>query len=137
MTELPKLHLTVGLPRSGKSTWAQSTVWPIVCPDSIRLALHGQHYVQSAEPVVWAIAKVMVASLFEAGHKDVILDATNNTRKRRQEWDSKDWENVYHVFDADAATCKQRAHNDHRADLCAVIERMDAQHEPLQLGEFK
>jgi len=35
------LILTVGLPRSGKSTWAAKKGFPIVSPDAIRLAMHG------------------------------------------------------------------------------------------------
>ncbi len=31
-----RLILTVGLPRSGKTTWALEQGWPIVNPDSIR-----------------------------------------------------------------------------------------------------
>jgi predicted kinase len=72
------LIMTVGLPRSGKSTWAIAQGHPVVCPDAIRLALHGQPFIATAEPVVWATAKLMVASLFEAGHGVVILDATNS-----------------------------------------------------------
>ena len=78
----------VGLPRSGKSTWAKKAGHPIVSPDAIRLALHGQRFISEAEPFVWAIAKAMVRALFLAGHSAVILDATNNTRKRRDEWKS-------------------------------------------------
>jgi len=89
------LILTVGLPCSGKSTWAlqqtrryASPIYgsPIVCPDQIRLALHGQRFVAMAEPFVWAIARTMVISLFGAGHQKVILDACNTTRKRRDDW---------------------------------------------------
>lgn len=53
----PTLVLMVGLPRSGKSTIARSGRVPIVSPDAIRLALHGQPFIASAEPTVWATAK--------------------------------------------------------------------------------
>ena len=35
------LIVMVGLPRSGKTTWARKQGYPIVNPDSIRLAFHG------------------------------------------------------------------------------------------------
>ncbi len=35
----------VGLPYSGKSTAARELGFPIVCPDAIRLALHGQRFI--------------------------------------------------------------------------------------------
>lgn len=45
---MKKLILTIGLPRSGKSTWAKQQGCPVVNPDSIRLALHGKAYIQEA-----------------------------------------------------------------------------------------
>ena len=89
------LHLLVGLPRSGKSTYAKTTGHPIVNPDSIRFALHGHAFVKQAESFVWAIAHKMVEALFLAGHSDVVLDATNTTAKRRKEWLSDDWSCKY------------------------------------------
>ena len=80
---VPTLTLTVGLPQSGKSTWAMQQGVPVVNPDSIRLAIHGQPFIGDAEPFVWATARTMVNAMFIAGHQHVILDATNTTRKRR------------------------------------------------------
>jgi hypothetical protein len=80
--------LTVGLPRSGKSTWARSTGYPIVCPDSISVALHGRRlrFVAYAEAFAWAIAETMVAALLGAGHEKVIVDACHATESRRKQW---------------------------------------------------
>jgi predicted kinase len=121
----------VGLPRSGKSTWAKTTGHPIVSPDAIRLAVHGQRFIAEAEPFVWAIAKAMVRSLFLAGHHTVILDATNNTRKRRLEWISKDWETVFKVVDTPDFVCIERARAEGDEYIVDVIKRMSAEHEPL------
>lgn len=122
------LVVTVGLPRSGKSTWARSTGHPTVCPDSIRLALHGLSYAQEAEPFVWAIAHMMVKALFISGHETVILDATSISRKRRLEWmpDPKIWnKTVYETFlDVSKEECIRRAHEDGRPELVPIIERM-------------
>ncbi|KKK82651.1 hypothetical protein LCGC14_2801230, partial [marine sediment metagenome] len=49
---MKKLILTVGLPRSGKSTWARKQGHPIVNPDSIRLALYGEPFIEEAEPMI-------------------------------------------------------------------------------------
>ena len=127
---MKELVLTVGLPRSGKSTWAKDQGVPVVCPDSIRLAIHGCTFIASAEPLVWATAHVMVSSLFLAGHDKVILDACNNTQKRREEWRSKgcyDWDRSFKVFDEGARECISRAKLSGREDLIETIERMDAQ----------
>ncbi len=121
------LILTVGLPRSGKSTWSQKMGHPIVSPDAIRLALHGQRFVATAEPIVWATAKLMVASLFEAGHSAVIVDACHNTIKRRNEWLDSRWEIKLVSFPADAAPCIARARMTGREDLIPVIERMNVE----------
>ena len=124
---MSKLILTVGLPRSGKSTWARTTGHPVVNPDSIRTAMHGQPYFEHAEPLVWAFAKMMVRALFLAGHDTVILVATNTTKKRRDEWIDKSWTTVTQVFETSPAECIRRAQEGGREDLVAVINRMEAQ----------
>lgn len=121
----------VGLPRSGKSTWARSRPFPIVSPDAIRLAIHGQRFVAEAEAFVWATAKAMVRALFLAGHDTVILDACNNTRARRDEWRSKDWDVAFNVIPADAAECIERAEREGDLYIIPVITRMADEHEPL------
>lgn len=125
------LICTVGLPRSGKTTWARSQAWPIVNPDSIRLAIHGQRFVSEAEPFVWATAKAMVRALFLAGHKIVILDACNNSQKRRDEWDSGEWATFFKVIDTPKETCLERARAEGDTEIAEVIERMADKFEPL------
>jgi predicted kinase len=127
------LILTVGLPRAGKSTWARSQCHPIVNPDSIRLAIHGQRFVASAEGFVWATARAMVRALFLAGHDTVILDATNLTRKRREEWKSLDWGLFFHEVPTSQEECVVRAAGD--AEMAEVICRMAGQREPLGADE--
>ena len=112
------LHCMVGLPRSGKSTKARKMGFPIVNPDSIRLSLHGQRFVQEAEPYVWAIARTMVNALFLAGHADVILDATNTTEDGRKKWISKEWDTKFVLIKTSANVCLERA----RAELDEIIQ---------------
>lgn len=128
---------TVGLPRSGKTTWALSQAWPIVCPDAIRYAVHGQRFISLAEPFVWAIAKAMVRALFLAGHQTVILDATNTTRKRREEWVSPDWGTFWKLVDTPADVCRQRAEAENDSEILPVIDRMAGQWEPLGEDELR
>lgn len=125
------LIATVGLPRSGKTTWARSQAYPIVNPDSIRLAIHGQRFIGSAEPFVWATAKAMVHALFLAGHKTVILDATGITRERRSEWRSSRWGLFFKHTDTPAEVCRSRAEAEGDTEILPVIDRMAAQFEPL------
>lgn len=132
---MKKLLMLVGLPRSGKTTWAAAERFPTVSPDAIRLALHGHHYIHKTEPHVWAIAHTMVHALFLAGHDTVVLDVCNNTRKRRDEWKSSSWQRVFHVMETTAAVCTWRAIDDGRQDLIPSIERMVEQHEPVTQEE--
>jgi len=118
------LLMTVGLPRSGKSTWARTQGYPIVCPDSIRMALYGQAFVKTAESIVWANAKLMVASLFEAGHDVVILDATNTIARYRDEWLDDRWQVRYVLFSTSRDECIRRAKANNQEYLLPVIERM-------------
>ncbi len=129
--ELPVLICTVGLPRSGKTSWAQEQGSPIVNPDSIRLAIHGQRFISDAEPYVWAVAKTMVRALFLAGHSKVILDATNITQKRRDEWLDDRWSTQYHIIDTPVLECIARATGEGDMSIIPVIERMAASYEPL------
>lgn len=129
------LIATVGLPRSGKTFWACRQNMPIVCPDSIRLALHRQRYVQDAEPFVWAIARTMVKALFYSGHPLVILDATSITRSRRGEWRSDSWKLRFKVIDTPAEVCIARAQQENDQYIIPIIERMAEEFESLAEDE--
>ena len=128
------LVLTVGLPRSGKSTWAKSRGYPIVCPDAIRLAMHGSAFNVETERMVWTIAHYMVKALFFAGHHIVILDATNTTKVRRAEWKSVRWRRRYMLFKVPKEECLKRAED--RPDLLPIIEKMAAQFEEIAQEEW-
>ncbi len=133
---MQELICTVGLPRSGKSTWAREQGIPIVNPDSIRLAVHGQRFFAPAEPLVWVMAEIMIEALFKAGHGKVILDATNISRRRRNHWLKFDNTNrrlhegesprkvTFKVFNASAGECIRRAELAGDYEMIPVIKRM-------------
>lgn len=129
------LIATVGLPRSGKSTWARTQAYPIVCPDEIRTALHGHRFIAESEPFVWAICRVMIRSLFGAGHHFIILDACNSTRKRRDEWRTPEWSLCFKLFETDEQTCFDRAQKDGDSEICPIIASMAAKFETLDPDE--
>ena len=119
------LILTVGLPRSGKSTWAKKQGHPIVNRDAIRLATTGRAFVPEAEALITVIEDYMVKSLFLAGHKTVIVDATHTTAKRRERWENSDlWKVEHKIFVTDVHTCLLRAVYGGRKDLVPIIENM-------------
>lgn len=123
----PELIMTVGLPYSGKSNFAKQSGFPIVCPDAIRLAIYGHRYNEKLESLVWVFAKLMVRSLFWSGHDRVVLDATNTTAKRRDEWKDSDWHRKYVICDIHKEACVTRATQAKDEDIIPVIDRMAAQ----------
>ena len=126
--------LTVRLPRSGKSTWAKKQGFPIVNPDSIRLALHGKRFIPESEDFVWAITYVMIRSLILAGHQRVIVDATHTTEKRRKPYFNKFLDCVIKtkVFDTSKKECIERAKKINDEEIIPVIERMANQFEECE-----
>ena len=129
------LILMVGLPRSGKTTIAQKMGFPVVNPDSVRLALHGDNFIVETERMVWTIVHYMVESLFLAGHNTVVLDATNTTKKRRAEWFSDRWNTTFVLLDTPKEECLRRAMDGGRMDLVPVIEQMSAEYEAPDIEE--
>jgi len=132
------LILTVGLPRSGKSSWASKKVkdFVVVNPDAIRLAIYGQPFIKEAEPLVWMFAKYMVESLFLGGHDKIILDSTATNRRARDFWKSDKWVRRYKLFKTSKEVCIERAKKDEKEYLIPVIERMAAQYEPVEDEEW-
>lgn len=129
------LIVTVGLPQAGKSTWSRAQGYPMVNPDSIRLAIHGKPWDPIHEPLVWQTAEFMVKSLFIAGHDTVILDATNLHPSSRRVWEENPmWEIRYRVFNVPKETCIKRAIDRGRSDLVEVIERMASMAPDLPRG---
>lgn len=128
------LIMMIGLPYSGKSTEAKKRGYPMVCPDAIRVSLHGRKFIPEAEPMVWAIAQYMVRALFLSGHDTVTLDATNLTSKRRDAWITKDWNIAYLYINTPKEVCMQRAKDNGDEDIIPIIEKMAQGIEPTVGG---
>lgn len=134
---MPVLIGMCGLPRSGKSTistaLAKELGCPIVCKDSIRLALHGQRYQAAAEDHVRAIAKTMIKALFLRGHEVVIADETHFSKLAREHLKQDDLYQVkWYVVDTPKEVCIERAIATNQPDLVPIIEGMAARWEPLE-----
>lgn len=121
------LHVLRGLPRAGKSTLA-STIkgGVIVSKDSIRLALHGQPFVEELESTVHTIYKHMVSALLYSGHRVIILDECFLTARSVQEVRSMwpDAEVVEHLVPTTVDECVRRARACGQEYLVPVIESM-------------
>ena len=140
MTSAP-LILTVGIPGSGKSTWAQTLVdkkpnYQIISTDSIRAQLYGDEAIQGE----WMeIRRVLVQALKSArqsiaqGHTAaVIYDATNAKRRQRREFIQLARSCNYHPLiaawiETPLAVCLQRNAERSRQVPPAIIEKMHRQ----------
>jgi predicted kinase len=132
-----RLILMMGLPRAGKSTWAQQMGIPIVDLDAIRLAKTGVRWWGPIEHEIWATARTMVRALFLAGHKTVILDSHSLSRESRDIFKcSSDiqWTRYVKNIDTSATVCKTRA-LDTYPSLVPIIDWFDSNKEPIQDDE--
>lgn len=125
---MPKLIFTIGLPRSGKSTWA--TKWAqeqpmraIVCSDSIRKCITGQRYQPLAETLVFATKHVMIRSLLDRGF-DVCVDGTHSTEISVMRILEIDINAEPVLIQTPMSTCIQRAVDTNQRDLIPVIGRI-------------
>lgn len=118
---------TVGLPRSGKSTWVRDLGVPIVSPDSVRLAFYKERWRADMEAWVWPITQVMIDSLFESGHKVIAYDATNYTQEIREKFIRNNSSRDIHwvCFKVPVNECIKRAIDTSQEDLVPIIERMN------------
>lgn len=126
------LIVTVGLPYSGKSLWANCQLGvTIVNRDSVRLALHGERYLQAAEEWIALLTRTMVRSLALSGNHTIIIDECNVTEKRRAQWAVKDiaWETKFLVFPTSREECIERALSVDDQRIIPIIDRMAAEWE--------
>lgn len=132
-----RLYTMVGVPGSGKSTWATShPECMVVSTDAIRKELFGDESEQKDGALVFEIAYARLAQAVALRH-DVIFDATNLKRRSRAEL-FKHFPNVEHIavyINTPFPLCKKRNRNRARQVPVSVIRRMFYQLEPPTLEE--
>ncbi len=143
------LYFTIGLPRSGKSTWARAWLqgtadiannrftrdFPtplelsridsvkriIVTPDAFRLAL-GHRYNWYAEPVVFAHVQIAIRALVQ--DYDVLVDDTHTSIESITRILEVDPNANYVFVDTPLDVCIERAIATNQGDLVGVMARM-------------
>lgn len=80
---MPTITLLVGLPASGKSTYARNTTTTIVSSDALRVELYGDENDQCHNREVFQVLHARVQMALAHG-EDVVVDATNLTMKSRR-----------------------------------------------------
>jgi predicted kinase len=109
MATLPTLYCTVGLPFSGKATWAACQGLPVVSLAANETVINNSSSSTNNKttqkgktaPDPLAFTKQLIECLFAADNKVVILLAENLTEQERQYWQDEagaSWQTVFREF---------------------------------------
>jgi predicted kinase len=142
-----KLIIMIGVPGSGKTTWAKQYLeehkndefkWVRVSRDDIRMMCFNVEFDTANEVTVTQIEDKLVRLALEEG-KNVLIDATHINRKSRNKWhklalDIGGINVIEKGFKIDLETCLERNRNRDRKVPEVIIRNM---HERLQKSKFE
>lgn len=80
---MSNVSMMIGIPGSGKSTFAKTLSGVYICPDEVRKELYGDISVQGNAKEVFDIVEKRIKDAIQNGD-DVIYDATNTTPYRKE-----------------------------------------------------
>lgn len=134
----PDLTILIGLPRCGKSTWANQQYRQmnatIVSADDVRRAL-GCEFDPKKEGQVWFVVETAVKALLMRG-QNVILDCNSHTVKQRRVWlRLRDLANINFLSFPTPPEAEWKRRCQESNFKWSVIERMKAEYQPLTPGE--
>jgi predicted kinase len=137
----PSLVITIGPPKSGKSTHVDNLTpfgWTVLCPDDFRWAIYGQEFFKQGEPFVWASVEAAARAILRRNGK-VVIDATNTTVAARSTWVrlAKEFDIQLEAlqFNTPLYRCEERALLDDSKHMLPIINRMFKQWEAIQERE--
>jgi len=134
-----RLVVLVGIPGSGKSTWAGEQDAPVLSSDEIRRLITGNAANQSVNRLVFQTMRRMLGAMLGAGAKRVIVDSTALSRKERRTWlrwaelHGCDAEAVF--FDVPREVCEARNSARDRVVPAEAMERLFNRLEPPRQEE--
>jgi predicted kinase len=126
----PKIILLIGLPGSGKSTWAARQGITPLSSDLMRLLLSGNEENQSIHKQVFQAIRYLLRQRIRLGCKETYIDATNLTP-----WERRPYAEIARRygcrleavwFDIPLETCKRRNRKRERVVPDEVLDAMAA-----------
>ena len=123
-----KIIVLVGLPGSGKSTYAGRLRWPVISSDHLRSLIADDATDQSVHGPVFAAVRYLLRKRLEVGRPLTCIDATHLTPRERRPY-FKIAEH-YHCeveavfFDVPVQVCQERNRQRDRVVPQQAIERM-------------
>ncbi len=134
-----RIALLIGLPGSGKSTWAAAQGWNAISSDALRLLLSDDAANQKIHARVFASVRYLLRQRLRVGCAQNCVDATHLTRAERHpyfslaRWHGARIDAIY--FDVPFATALRRNLARARQVPEAVMASMAARLEPPSLEE--
>jgi predicted kinase len=134
-----RLIVLVGLPGSGKSTWAANQRLTALSSDHLRELLLDDATAQSANAEVFRHLRALVRSRLRLARPATVVDATNLTRAERRVWIriarefGAEAEAVW--FDVPLDECKRRNRARSRVVPDEAMERLARKLTPPELSE--
>ena len=139
MGENGKIVVLVGLPGSGKSTWAAQQDAGVLSSDAVRVLLTGSAEKQHANPLVFETLRFLLTMRVHAGAPATVIDATSLTGRERRAWvrfaHSLGCSAEAVFFDTPMQTCKARNKARSRVVPADVMLRFAGRLTPPSLKE--
>lgn len=128
--ETPRLIVLVGLPGSGKSSWAKEQGAAVISSDHMRWLLADDENDQTIHREVFASVRYLLRRRFELRRPLTIMDATNLTRRERRPYIRLAQMHGCRVeavfFDTPLETCQLRNRSRTRVVPPEIIEMLAA-----------
>jgi len=150
----PHIYFTIGLPRSGKSTFVDNEMVGqltgnlgepvIINGDDFRMAGYGQRFNEAGEGLVAGAVFTAIKALLITGY-NVIYDETNTSPWSLKKIFSIDPMAQYVIIDKDVDICVQRTNEalgvpifpDEQEEFLNAIDRINAQFKKITINKLE